>query len=222
MVTSPSPIDGKSTTLVNLATVMAHAGMRVIVVDSDLRRPMLNRFFQLSNSGGLSNAILQPNRGVADHLRVTDVDNLWVLPSGSLPPNPAELLASDRMGAIIEELEGRADAVIFDSPPVLAVTDAAVLSAQVDGVLMVVKAGHTRRAEARKAVEVLQRVGANLLGTVLNDLSTQHRSHYYYYNQQADEQTPSERQERWRSWLRRLGQLVRPRPETLKESPDRR
>jgi non-specific protein-tyrosine kinase len=212
MVTSPNPVEGKSVTLANLAVVMAQAGLKVIAVDSDLRRPVLHRIFALSNSHGLSDAILNSHGGqesnlraaasedpspslasdgrgagsakskpgVAEHLRPTEVENLWVLPSGPQPPNPAELLGSRRMQNIIRELQGQADVILFDSPPVLAVTDAAVLATQVDAVVMVNQAGRTRRSMAQRGVEELRRVGANLLGVVLNRLSPGQDGYYYY------------------------------------------
>jgi capsular exopolysaccharide synthesis family protein len=221
MITSPSPGAGKSVTLVNLAVVMAQAGLKAIVVDSDLRRPAMDKIFDLPNSYGLSDAILQDNPALADHLRATGVDNLWVLPSGSLPPNPADLLGSKRMEAIIEELKGQASLVLFDSPPVLAVTDAAVLSTRMDGVLVVCNAGRTRRKEAQKAVEELRRIGANLLGAVLNDMSARQGGHYYYYYDSQTEEGERERRfAQWRSRLRRLLPFWRPSPEDLEANPD--
>jgi capsular exopolysaccharide synthesis family protein len=225
MITSPSPGAGKSVTMANLAVVMAQAGLKVIVVDSDLRRPALDKIFGLTNGYGLSNAILQDNPTLSDHLRATEVDNLWVLPSGSPPPNPAELLGSQRMEAIVEELKGQADLVLFDSPPVLAVTDAAVLSTRVDGVLVVCNAGRTRRKDAQKGVEELRRVGANLLGAVLNDMSARQGDHYYYY---YDSQTEGGEREgrlaQWRSWLQRMRPFWKPSTEEVEAdaSTDRR
>jgi capsular exopolysaccharide synthesis family protein len=181
MVTSPGPTEGKSITLANLAVVLAQSGRKVVVVDTDLRRPVLHRAFDVAKSHGLSDVILTSNPGLEEHLQATAMDNLWVLPSGSLPPNPAELLGSERFKGLIEELKERADVILFDSPPVLAVTDAAVLSTRVDGVLLINEAGRTRRQEARQAVEELQRVGANLLGVVLNRLSRRNGGYYYYY-----------------------------------------
>ncbi len=182
MVTSPGPTEGKSVTLANLAVALAQSGRRVVAVDTDLRRPVLHRAFDVFKSHGLSDVILEPpNPGLKDHLQATGVDNLWVLPSGSLPPNPAELLGSERFKDLIKELEKHADVILFDSPPVLAVTDAAVLSTCVDGVLIVNEVGRTRRNEARQAVEELRRVGANLLGVVLNRLSRRNGGYYYHY-----------------------------------------
>jgi len=211
MVTSPGPTEGKSVTLANLAVVMAQSGLRVIAVDADLRRPALHKIFGLPNNHGLSNAILQSNPPVSEHLQATEVENLWVLASGPLPPNPAELLGSERMGAIIEELEGQVDMVLWDSPPLLVVADAIILGTRVDGVLLVNDVGHTRRSDARQGVEEFRRVRANLLGVVLNRLSRRRGGYhrYHYYQQSEDGQRNKLR--RWRSWLRRRR---RPREES--------
>jgi non-specific protein-tyrosine kinase len=204
MVNSPGPGEGKSVTLANLAVVMARSGLRVVAVDADLRRPALHKVFDLPNSHGLSDAILQTNSPVGERLQATEVENLWLLASGTLPPNPAELLGSERMASVIEELKGQADMVLLDSPPVLVVADALILSNRVDGVLLVNDAGRTRRSEARQGVEEFRRVRANLLGVVLNRLSRRrggyYRNHYHYY--QSEDGRREER--RWRSWLRRL------------------
>ena len=216
MVISPGPTEGKSVTLANLAVVLAQTGLRVVLVDTDLRRPVLHKVFTLSNSHGLTDAILRPNPGVEEHLQETGVENLRLLASGPLPPNPAELLGSERMGALIEELKRHADVVLFDSPPALVVADGAILGARVDGVLVVNDAGRTRRAEARRAVEELNRTRANLLGVVLNRLS-QHRGGYSYYRYYYYESESGERRKRRRrtTWLeRRLPFLHRRRHET--------
>lgn len=181
MVTSPAPTEGKSVTLANLAVVMAQSGLKVVIADADLRRPVQHKIFGLPDSHGVSDAILHPNPGAAEHLLETEVDNLWLLPSGHIPPNPAELLGSERMTAVIEELKGHADIVLFDAPPTLVVADAVILSSKVDGVLMVTDAGGTRRHAAERAVEELRRVKANLLGVVLNRLSGRRNGYYYYY-----------------------------------------
>jgi non-specific protein-tyrosine kinase len=201
MITSPGPTEGKSVTLANLAVVMAQAGLKVIAVDTDLRKPVMHKIFGVSNSHGLSDGILQTNPGPLEHLQDTQIDNLRVLPSGPLPPNPAELLGSERMKAIIEQLSNEADRVLFDSPPSLVVTDAAILSTRLDGVIMVNDAGHTRRDQARRGVEILQRVGANVLGVVLNRLSLRTGGQYYYrhYYYRSEDGDQRKRRQRHRS-----------------------
>ncbi len=181
LVTSAGPAEGKTTTAANLGVVMAQAGLKVIVVDSDLRRPALHRMLGVSNSRGLSTSLLEENPSLDGTLQATGVENLWVLTSGPLPPNPSELLGSERMARLMERLKEKADVVVFDSPPALAVTDAAVLAREVDGVLMVVDAGATRREVVVRARETLARVGANILGAALNKLSPKGTSGYYYY-----------------------------------------
>jgi len=203
VVTSPGPGEGKSVTLANLAVVIAQSGLRVVAVDADMRRPVLHKIFGLPNTHGLSDAILHSNPPVDEHLQATEVENLWVLACGPLPPNPAELLGSERMGAVIEELKGQVDMVLLDSPPALVVADTIVLGNRVDGVLLVNDVGRTRRSEARQAVEEFRRMRAKLLGVVLNRLPRRGGGYYnhYYYQQSGDDQP---RNLRWRSWLRRV------------------
>ena len=179
LVTSPEPLEGKSTVAANLGTVVAQAGRSVIVVDADLRRPVLHEIFELSNVRGLSNALSGDGSDLNSYIQPTRVENLRVLTSGALPPNPTELLGSPRMEALIQELKGQADVVLFDSPAALALTDAVLLAKQVDGVLLVVKAGATRRGAARQAVENLAKVRADLLGVILNRFAAGAAGYYY-------------------------------------------
>ena len=188
LVTSSSPGEGKSTTTANLAVVLAQTGQRVIVVDTDLRRPVLHKVFGIPNNIGLTTSLLAgENVSLEDYLQPTEIDTLSVLTSGPIPPNPSELLGSHRMQHLIEVLTQAADIVIFDSPPVLAVTDAVVLGRQVDGVLMVADAGNTREHALAQAAAELQKTGANVLGVALNRLDTR-RGGYYYYYYYSDEQ----------------------------------
>jgi len=168
LVTSSSPAEGKSTTLGNLAVTFAQAGNQVILVDCDLRRPSLHTVFGVDNGVGLTNLAIGdlPDK---IPLQDTSVPNLRLLPSGPLPPNPSELLGSKRMDKILEMLKSGADFVLFDCPPILAVTDAAVLARKVDGVLLVVSAGKTKREHASKAKLLLDKVNANVVGVVLNN-----------------------------------------------------
>jgi len=170
MVTSPTPTVGKSATLANLAVAMAQTKLRVILVDTDLRHPVLHKFFNVAHTDGLSHLLLTPELEVKSHLQDTGVENLRLLPCGDLLPNPTEVLGSERMGQVIEALLGEADLLLFDSPPVLTATDAVVLAARMKegGVLMVANAGSIRRGMVRRAVEELQRVKARLLGVIVN------------------------------------------------------
>ncbi len=184
MVTSASPAEGKSTTAANLAVVVAQGGKRTILVDTDLRRPVLHQIFSLPNAVGVTNALLLPEGSdLTPLLQPTDVQNLWLLSSGPQPPNPSELLGSHRMGELIKELGQYADMLVFDSPPTLAVTDAAVLARQMDGVLLVVESAKTREVAAKRAAQGLLKVNANVLGIAVNRISYRLAgSHYYYYD----------------------------------------
>ncbi len=181
VVTSAAPGEGKSTTISNLAAVMAQSDKRVILVDADLRRPSLHKLLKLPNNVGLSTALLDKGRDPEAYLQETDVPNLRVMTTGPIPPNPAEMLNSARMHEMIEVLKGEADVVLFDTPPVLAVADTAILASQVDGTLLVVWAGRTRGEMLAQAVERLQSLGIQPLGVVLNKL-TQRKGGYYYSN----------------------------------------
>jgi non-specific protein-tyrosine kinase len=167
LVSAPAPDAGASTALANLAVVSAQAGRRVVVVDCDLRRPAQHELFGLANDAGVTTALAGAGAVEAVAPQETGVDGLRVLTSGPVPPNPAELLSSVRMQALVERLAGEADTVLFDAPPVVAVTDAAVLAPRLDGVLLVLAAGRSRRDHAARARELLDKVGAQVLGVVL-------------------------------------------------------
>jgi capsular exopolysaccharide synthesis family protein len=196
-------MEGKSTTIANLGVVMAQAGNSVVLVDSDLRRPMLHKIFQISNKEGLTSALLEEEPVVDGHLKETGIENLRIMTSGPLPPNPSELLGSQKMQRLIEILRSGTDVVIFDTPPALPVTDAAVLATQTDGVLIVTDAGKTGRASAKQAVESLRKVGGNLLGVVVNRLSARRTEggYYYQYYYSGDGQG---RRRRGSSWYQRI------------------
>lgn len=170
IVTSPANGGEKSIAAANLAVVMAQGEHRTILVDADLRRPALHEIFGVSNERGLTTLFVDPRARAEPPLIDVGVENLWLLPSGPLPPNPTDLLGSRRMEEIIAALRSQADVLIFDAPPVLAVTDAAVLGMKVDGVLLVVAAGRTRREHARQARELLERARVRVVGVVLTDV----------------------------------------------------
>jgi non-specific protein-tyrosine kinase len=181
MVTSSSPGDGKSTVAVNLGIVMSQGDRSVAVIDADLRRPRLHKLMQVPNRRGVSDLFIQPQVYLDGSMQATEAPNLTVLTSGSLPPNPSELLGSEKMSEVIRQVRQRADLVIIDTPPVLAVTDAVVLAPRVDGVLIVARPGVTKLAVLRQTVEQLQRVGAKILGVVLNDVDLKRTRYYYNY-----------------------------------------
>ena len=179
LVTSPGPQEGKSTTLANLAVTFAEAGREVLAVDCDLRRPSLHRVFGLPNDQGLT-ALMRDEKALADVILPTEIPHLRLLPSGPLPPNPSELLGSQRMDRIIESVRPLAEIILFDSPPAIAVTDASVLGAKMDGVLLVVSAGKTKRDNAVRAKAMLQKGNANVLGVVLNNVKFDGSLYQYY------------------------------------------
>jgi len=182
VVTSSGPSEGKSTTAANLAIVMAQTGQKVVLVDADLRRSVLHKTFGVPNNVGITTALLAGDDvDLQSYLQPTEIDNLMILTSGPIPPNPSELLGSQRMKNVIDRLAQAADIVIFDTPPVLVVTDAAVLSRQTDGVLLIADAGGTREPALAHAVEELRKTGANILGVALNRLDSRSRGYYYYY-----------------------------------------
>ena len=199
-ITSAAPSEGKSFTASNLAIAIAQTGKRVILVDADMRRPSLHSGFDLPNEFGLSSLALENSGKVVDGLRDVGIEGLRILTSGPIPPNPAEILGLPRMDEIIRELSAEADLVIFDTPPTTVVADAAVLATKTDAVLHVVKAGITRRDLVMKGKDSLDRVGARILGPVLNmvrvgDTSYYHGYHYYYYGGRRDKKRSKRREE---------------------------
>jgi capsular exopolysaccharide synthesis family protein len=182
VITSSVPAEGKSTTAANLAMAMALDGKRVIIVDADLRRPSLHKLFRLESSPGLTDVLVGTHE-VEEVIKSSGVDNVSVISAGSPPPNPAELLGSSKMTDLIEKLKSLADIVLFDSPPALAVADSIVLAGRTDGVLLVIGYGETKKANSRKAVELLSRANARVLGTVLNRIEGPSSGYYYgkYY-----------------------------------------
>jgi protein-tyrosine kinase len=181
VVTSPAPSEGKSTTAANLAIVLAQSGQKTILVDADLRRPVQHSIFQLPNKQGLTTALIERNVSVKRYLQEVGVEDLRVLTSGPQPPNPAELLGSQRMRDLLSELEEEADLVIVDMPPVLAVTDSSLVAGAASGVLLVLRANVTTFAAAQKAVDQLRSVHARILGIVLNGVQSGTDGYYYYY-----------------------------------------
>jgi capsular exopolysaccharide synthesis family protein len=151
----------------------------VLVIDADLRKPMIHKFLRIPNRSGLSGLFTESIISLNGNLHKTDIANLRALTTGNLPPNPSELLASEKMTKILEQIYLQTDFVVLDSPPVLVVTDAAVLAPKVDGVLLVVKPGVSKLQDAKQAVAQLKMVGAHMLGVVLNDVEI-NRSRYRY------------------------------------------
>jgi capsular exopolysaccharide synthesis family protein len=180
LVTSPSEDEGKTTTLANLAVSLAQAGQRVAVASCDLRRPRLHAFFGLPNGSGFTSVLLGEAQLGHALQRVARIENLAVLPSGPVPPNPAELLASEGAVEVFAKLKDRFDIVLIDSPPVLPVADSVILSERADATLLVVAAGQTRSKELTRSIETLRQVKASITGLILNEVTKQTGYEYSY------------------------------------------
>jgi capsular exopolysaccharide synthesis family protein len=178
--TSAAPGEGKTTSVANFGVVTAESGMRVCLIDSDLRRPALHRLFGLDNTRGLTTALLE-NLAVADIAQPTAVPSLSVVTSGPLPPNPAELVGSRRMRAFLDAAEAEFDLVVCDSPPVISVADGLALSAQCDGVVLVVRAGAIAHEVIGRAAEHIESVKGRILGVILNSVDLRRDGYYEYY-----------------------------------------
>ena len=175
--------EGKTVTASNLAVVMAQLGRKVLLIDGDLRKPRLHSVFNVSNQSGLVH-LLTGGADLEGVLQRTAVSNLWVIPSGPIPPNPSELLASSHMTDLLQEAESRFDLILFDTPPALAVTDATLVGALADGVILCLRSGRVQREDARACRDRLQRADVKVLGAVLNAFRRQpgrySKDHYYY------------------------------------------
>ncbi len=175
LVTSPTPDSdshapaGKSLTVANLAVTFAQGGRKTILVDCDLRRPVQHTLWGIANERGLTNLVLEG--GEPPLVAAANVNDLWLLPTGPLPPVPADLISSRKMDEAITALKPRADIILFDAPPVVSVTDAALLASRLDGVLLVLAAGHTRREHTAQAKELLDKIKVRIVGTVLTNAS---------------------------------------------------
>lgn len=180
-ITSPSAGEGKTTTLANLAVVLAGAGRKVVVVDCDLRRPRLHTFFGLSNTVGFTSVLIGEQPLSAALQRVPGIERLSLLASGPIPPNPSELLSSSRLTGILRQLRADGAFVLVDSPPLLPVTDGALIASVMDSTLVVASAGRSTRKHLRQAVDTLRRAHAPLTGVVLNRVATTDSAYYYYY-----------------------------------------
>ena len=207
IITSGQPEEGKSTVASNLAWTLAQAGQRVILIDADLRKPMLHKIFELNNEFGLTNLLTNSDDATIAEQTIHEVaPNLWIVPSGPQPPNPSELLSSKRMEMLIWLFQQDYDWVLFDTPPVLTVTDPMALAPRTDGVLLVAEGKRTRRAMLKQSRSAFDTVGANVLGIAVNKLDSRADGYYayytYYYDQQAIE-PPVRRW--WTLWSRASG-----------------
>ena len=182
VVTSSNPEEGKSTTVANLAVLFAQQGKKTLLIDGDMRKPTVHYTFHVENLHGLTN-VLTKKETFSNCIQETNVDSLYVLSTGPIPPNPAELLGSQAMADLMEDAYKKFDIILIDTPPLLAVTDAQVLANKCDGTILVIKSGSTQIDAAMKAKELLLSVNARILGTVLNSMKIQESHYYYYYGQ---------------------------------------
>ncbi|WP_243734897.1 CpsD/CapB family tyrosine-protein kinase [Paenibacillus turpanensis] len=180
LITSSQPREGKTTTAVNVAIAFAQSGKRVVLVDADLRKPVIHEIFNKHNRGGLSNIIAGQNT-VAELLQETPFENLSLITSGPIPPNPSEMLASQAMTELIADLEESFDMVIIDGAPVLAVSDAQIVAAKVNGVILVAQSGVVKKQKLVKAKACLDHVKANVIGTVLNHVKVKSLYDSYHF-----------------------------------------
>ena len=189
LVVGAHPGCGKTTTVVNLAMSMAQSGFSVLLVDTDLRRPKLHHIFHCKNFFGLTTLLIESDLNLNAARHKTHIPNLEILPSGPIPPNPAELLASHKMQKVLKELQNRYDYVILDSPPLLNMADASILSSLADATILVVGYGETTREEAVKVHQQLKMAKANIVGVVINGapMSHDYYSYYGYYEEEPEE-----------------------------------
>ena len=178
VVTSSVPGEGKSTTAGNLAIALAQSGNSVLLVDCDMRKPSIHKKFKISNAAGTAELLLR--KKLFEEVANKYNENLTIITAGKIPPNPSEMLASRAMTAFIEEMKKEFKYIILDTPPLQAVTDAQVLSTKADGVLLVVRAGSTKREMVLNSVDLIKKVHGKIIGTVLNGVENKKNNYYYY------------------------------------------
>ena len=187
-ITSPEPGDGKTLILTNLAIAFAKSGLRVLMIDGDLRRPRLRELFDLPRTGGLSQLLQEPEfkeQDLTKAIEHTKVNNLDVLPSGANPPNPTELLTGTRFEQILAWADGRYDRILCDAPPILAVSDCALIGRRLDGAFLIIRADKNDRIMAGRARDALRGMNCNVLGVIVNSLFTTDTYGYAYYRKSS-------------------------------------
>lgn len=182
VITSSNPGEGKSTTSGNLALTLAEGESRVLLVDCDMRKPSMHKNFRVTNTYGIADILLQRKK-VMDVAHMYN-KNLSIITAGKVPPNPAEMLGSKAMSAFLEEMKEHFDYIILDTPPVQVVADAQILSTKVDGTIIVVRAGVTKKEDVNDTVNTLKKVNANIIGTVLHAVDNSRNKYYYYYGEE--------------------------------------
>ena len=203
LFTSAGPEEGKSTVMVNLGAALSEMGKKVLLIEADLRKPVLDKYFKVSPGKGIS-GVLTGNVSLEEAVQPTGYNNLYVMVAGVKPPNPAELVASEAMRSVLDSVRGFADFVLIDSPPVLAASDAMALAPMMDGIIVMASYSKAVRDDARRTTELLRKVDARILGLVINNISAATRYgyyHYYYYTPQIEEEETG-----WRRFFRRKGE----------------
>jgi len=183
LVSSPGPGEGKTTTVANLAITYANLGKKTLLLDTDLRRPVLHRVFNVNRDPGITHYLSAATDDFYSLIQTTEIENLHIVSAGVIPPNPSELLGSERMMNLVRKLEEEWDMILLDSPPLVAVTDATMISKEIDRIVMVVKSGGTDKGAFNRTLLALQNVEAPLGGIVLNAVTSKNSygSYYYYY-----------------------------------------
>ncbi|MGI8884396.1 MAG: CpsD/CapB family tyrosine-protein kinase, partial [Pyrinomonadaceae bacterium] len=183
LITSSLPAEGKTTTATNTAISLAQTGAKVLIIDADMRRPRLHSIFNISNGAGLSTILSSESteREMLDIIQYDDLAKLHLLPSGPIPPNPAELIGSEQMANFLKTMGNNFTHVVVDSPPIASFTDGVLIASMVDGVILVVHAGKSSRQVIRRSRQLLQDIGAKIFGVVLNNVNLKSQDNYYYY-----------------------------------------
>lgn len=185
VVSSAGPGEGKTTTVANLAITYANFGKKTLLIDTDLRRPVIDKVFNVPREPGVTNFITNQTDDYKSLIKKTEIENLSIITSGLIPPNPSEMLGSSRMVQFIKKLEGEFEMILFDSPPLIAVTDANMISREIDQIVLVVKVGQTDKKAFHHTITNLENINAPLGGIIMNAVTnkTSYGSYYYYYQQ---------------------------------------